>query len=76
MKKRVQINVPLKGHKAGSVFALEFNGHYPVDPYWRRRFVDAEIEAARAKSLKQLHTPSIEVVKPQPKKQKVSTDAE
>jgi hypothetical protein len=75
MKKRVNLNVAMGGHKAGSQITLEFKGDLPVDRYWRDRFLDVAIETERAKSRKQSYKPSIEVAD-QKLTKKVNSDAQ
>jgi hypothetical protein len=41
----LQVNLPVGGHKAGTVLKLRSDGNgKPLNSYWRRRIVDAKID--------------------------------
>lgn len=45
MKKRLKLNIAFRGYPVGTVISVEVNsGGMPVDPFWRRRVTDAEID--------------------------------
>jgi hypothetical protein len=43
--KILKINMPLRGHAAGSAIRVKTQDGLPVDVYWRRRLKDAEIDS-------------------------------
>lgn len=45
MKKRLKLNIAFRGYPVGTVIGVDVNSDgMPVDPFWRRRVVDAEID--------------------------------
>lgn len=39
--KRLKLNTDLRGHKAGSVIVIKYQGDVPVEKYWRDRVSDS-----------------------------------
>ena len=38
----ITINKPLRGHPAGKILRVKARDRVPVDPYWRKRLLDAK----------------------------------
>ena len=43
-KIKLKLSVGLKGHKEGHVVILNSKDGLPVDPYWRKRIKDSEVD--------------------------------
>lgn len=45
MRKQVRVNFPHENIKPGDVIWLEFKEGIPVDPFWRRRWADKDVDS-------------------------------
>jgi hypothetical protein len=41
---KLKLNIDLKGHKKGDVVRIKDIDGVPVEPYWRKRLKDAQID--------------------------------